>query len=371
MKKSLIALAVLAASGAAMAQSSVTLYGLVDVNLSSQKVDTGTSTTTTGINSGGFNGSRWGMKGSEDLGGGLKANFNLESGFGIDTGAQQQGGLLFGRQAWVGLSGGFGATRLGRSSTPFYDVDATYDALWGSLLSPAVQTFRTTTGFAGTAGNTGANSMTTQGAAARTDNTIRYDSPVMGGFSAAISHSLNEKAALATAPSATYSTSTVGVSVTSLAVTYAGGPLSANLAYQTEGKYNPAAGTSDRNFTRLQGSYDFGGIIARAVIGKAANINNVSGADATEYMLGADYAASTALTLSASYASSKDNATQSNLYALGGSGDVERKGLGLGAKYALSKRTFVYGGFEADTVTRTGTTDRKHQQFAAGVQHRF
>lgn len=93
MKKNLIALAVLAASGVASAQSSVTLYGLVDayvgtsrVKLSSPGVAT-SSTRQTVMDSGGFNTSRFGLKGSEDLGGGLKANFMLEAGFNVDTGA--------------------------------------------------------------------------------------------------------------------------------------------------------------------------------------------------------------------------------------------------------------------------------------------
>ena len=84
MKKSLIALAVLAASGAAMAQSSVSLYGIVDAAYGQVKVTDGVNTAkTTGMFDGGANGigdSRWGLRGSEDLGNGLKANFNLEQG---------------------------------------------------------------------------------------------------------------------------------------------------------------------------------------------------------------------------------------------------------------------------------------------------
>ena len=76
MKKSLIALAVLAASGASFAQSTATVYGIADLWIGSN--DTGATSTTT-IGSGGVNGSRWGLKGSEDLGGGLKANFKLNN----------------------------------------------------------------------------------------------------------------------------------------------------------------------------------------------------------------------------------------------------------------------------------------------------
>lgn len=112
MKKSLVALAVLAASGAAMAQSNVTLYGIADVWFGSSKFEvTGEdSARQTKVDSGGVDTSRWGMKGSEDLGGGLKANFQLESAVNMDDGTSTG----FDRQAWVGLSGGFGAVQLGK-----------------------------------------------------------------------------------------------------------------------------------------------------------------------------------------------------------------------------------------------------------------
>ena len=92
MKKSLIALAVLAASGAAMAQSSVTLYGRLDASVASVKTETTgavpvASITQTGVNESNLNSTFWGLKGTEDLGNGLKANFKLESRFSIDTGA--------------------------------------------------------------------------------------------------------------------------------------------------------------------------------------------------------------------------------------------------------------------------------------------
>ena len=88
MKKTLIALAVLAAAGAAMAQSSVTLYGIADVWVGSIKDGVGASSLTE-VGSGGFNTSRLGVQGSEDLGGGLSAVFKLEGNLGIDTGTRR------------------------------------------------------------------------------------------------------------------------------------------------------------------------------------------------------------------------------------------------------------------------------------------
>ncbi len=370
MKKSLIALAVLAASGAAMAQSSVTLYGLVDTFYANVSTDNGAGVTTSTnvLNSGAVNGSRWGLKGSEDLGGGLKANFQLESGFNNDTGAAAQGGLLFGRAAWVGFSGGFGAVSVGRIATPYYDVEGAQDAVFNSALSPETLTFRSST--AGNAGSIGS------AATARSNNTIKYVAPAMSGFGAAVSYGLDEKAvgSAATVAAPTLPLTTAGRAVTSLNLTYAGGPVAVSFAYQNEAAYNgsavaaglvPAVNYADINFTRLQGSYDFGGIVAKLGFGKAGNVGFKSGADTTEYMLGVDYKASSALTLSAGYANSSDNTT------LSGVADQTRKGFGLGAAYSLSKRTFLFGGYNTMTSAKTATPDSKVSLIAAGVQHRF
>ncbi|VVE89676.1 porin [Pandoraea bronchicola] len=113
MKKSLLALGVLGAfAGAAHAQSSVTLYGIIDAGLTytSNEVNAGNSALSTNgsknfkFSNGNLQGSRWGLKGAEDLGGGLKAIFVLENGFSLGSGALGQGGRMFGRQAYVGLS---------------------------------------------------------------------------------------------------------------------------------------------------------------------------------------------------------------------------------------------------------------------------
>jgi predicted porin len=118
MKKPLPALAVLGAfAGVVHAQSSVTLYGIIDqgINLTTNvKTATG-SAHLYNMSSGVMQGSRWGLRGAEDLGGGLKAIFTLENGFDLGSGALGQGGLLFGRQAYVGLSSSqYGAVTLGR-----------------------------------------------------------------------------------------------------------------------------------------------------------------------------------------------------------------------------------------------------------------
>ena len=128
MKKSLIAMSVLLAAGSAAAQSSVTLYGLVDTGLQYEKFkerDADGFTRSTGetkLSSGVVNGSRLGVKGTEDLGNNLKATFNYELGFKSNTGAFSTYGdndslTGFSRAATVGLSGNFGHIRLGRDTT--------------------------------------------------------------------------------------------------------------------------------------------------------------------------------------------------------------------------------------------------------------
>lgn len=115
MKKTLISLAILAAAGTVQAQSNVTVYGLVDAaveHLSNASASGGSLTRMPGLT--GSTPSRLGFRGTEDLGNGLKAVFTLESGFGVDSGTFNQGGRAFGRQAFVGLSGGWGTVTLGR-----------------------------------------------------------------------------------------------------------------------------------------------------------------------------------------------------------------------------------------------------------------
>lgn len=116
----------------AMAQSSVTLYGILDTGLSYQSSQTSLGSTSGGrsnlkLVSGVWSGSRFGFKGAEDLGGGLKALFQLEAGFNPDTGASQFTNAMFSRQAWVGLgSTTYGTLSAGRQYTPYYTLISPY-----------------------------------------------------------------------------------------------------------------------------------------------------------------------------------------------------------------------------------------------------
>ncbi|WP_233882424.1 porin [Paraburkholderia flagellata] len=119
MKKTLMVAALTGVfATAAHAQSSVTLYGLIDAGITysnNQRVSATSGHSAWQATSGTVNGSRWGLRGAEDLGGGLKAIFTLENGFNIDNGNLGQKGRMFGRQAFVGLaSDQYGAVTLGR-----------------------------------------------------------------------------------------------------------------------------------------------------------------------------------------------------------------------------------------------------------------
>jgi predicted porin len=116
LKKTVFATAILATfAGTAHAQSSVTLYGLVDAGITYVNHANAKAQDLVQYGDGVAQGSRWGLRGSEDLGGGLKAIFTLENGFNSGTGALGQGGALFGRQAYVGLAqDGVGSLTLGR-----------------------------------------------------------------------------------------------------------------------------------------------------------------------------------------------------------------------------------------------------------------
>ena len=330
MKKSLVALAVLAASGAAMAQSTVTLYGVADVWVGSVKVETGSSSTTsTSMISGGVSTSRWGMKGSEDLGGGLKAIFQFEQGVSVDTGAAAN----FGRQAYVGVAGGFGTVKLGLISSPFDNFQGASDGAFDSDLAPAnnpgAGVFRTSNEYIG-----------------KVSNTIAYESPTYSGFAGQISYSLDEDVAAQPA-------------ITSLALTYGAGPLAAQFAYQSEDKSTMA---NDVSYLRLGASYNFGVATAKFTYGAVDNVGNVDGAKTSEFQIGADMPISAAATLSASYAMSDDNAK---------AGDAKRSGFGLAVAYGLSKRTTLYGGFKIAKIDPLVGDNTDVTVFAAGVKHTF
>ena len=325
MKKTLIALAVLAASGAAMAQSSVSIYGIVDAAIHKDK------NADAAMIDGAVDSSRIGFKGTEDLGGGLKAHFVLEQGLNIDTGAAANATQAFSRETSVGFSGGFGAVKLGRFKSAYEQISGDTYAVFDSKLS-ATQVFAST-------GLKDANGNDVYKYSSRPNNSIGYTTPSFAGFSAAVTTNLDE-------------TKGVSNNVTAFNVVYEGGPFYADLAYQDEGDF------TDVQYTRLNGAYTFGAFKLKAGYG---NVDRpVKNTDVDEYHIGVDYTLAPNLILSAGFASSEaDNDPDSS------------DAFSFGAAYLLSKRTTVYGGyFDSDKIA-VKYRGAPESRFAVGVKHTF
>ncbi|WP_321794730.1 porin [Caballeronia sp. J97] len=159
----------LASVHTAQAQGAVTLYGIVDNGIVYTH-NSGGESTQIGLNSGSLSGSRWGLKGAEDLGGGLKAIFQLENGLNLNTGKMNQGGRLFGRQSYVGLSSSrWGTVTAGRVYDPLTDL--VQPSQGDNYLG---QTF------------TSPGDIDNADSSARINNAIKWTSPTYAGFTASL-----------------------------------------------------------------------------------------------------------------------------------------------------------------------------------------
>ncbi|MDH1813364.1 porin [Comamonas aquatica] len=316
MKKSLIALAVLAASGAAMAQSSVTLFGVVDAGVSYVKGSGGTSNY--GLSTGNMSSSRLGFRGVEDLGGGLKAGFWLEGGFNADTGdgkvAGASGtGFEFARRSTVSLMGNFGEVRLGRDETAAFNKLSAYSNF--SVI--------------GMGGFRGWNS--TIGNDIRQSNMIAYFTPNFNGFTAGVDYAFGEKAG----------DSKNGRYFGGFAA-YNNGPLSVTLG--ADRKNNVAdgkagfAGAAKVDTYGLGASYDFGVAKVNGLVLQAKEKDALNGVNTkqTSYALGVSAPVGGVGVVKAQYAlyNAENDAAADN-------GEAHQ--LSLGYEHNLSKRTALYG----------------------------
>lgn len=290
MKKSLIALAVLGLSGAAMAQSSVTLYGVADAGIGRIKnagTNDGGKTQFTSASTMNNGTSRLGVRGVEDLGGGLKAGFQFETGIDLDDGSQASaGGTMWGRQANVWLGGNWGTLKLGRQLTPSHLVTATYELTGVANYSVLGNTYNYA------------------GAGSRANSAFAYVTPNFGGFSAAAGFVSKNDSGL-------------GKNAWDIGLMYNNGPIAAGVsANKGAGKTNFQAGAkySFSSFA-LAASYNHVGNVRRGVgLGVGANVG--------AFGLVLDVTRDT-----------RNAAGKKYTNAL------------LEAKYALSKRTFFYGAF--------------------------
>lgn len=311
MKKSLIALAVLAASGAAMAQSSVTLFGVVDATYA---YGSGSVANRSQLTNSGYHASRLGFRGVEDLGGGMSASFWLEAGLNNDNGTgaatntnnqaatSTGGGLVFNRRSTVSLNGGFGEVRLGRDYTPQFWNLTVFDP-FGTLGVGGTQTL-----------NSGLGGPT----AVRASNAIGYFLPGnLGGFYGQAQYYLGENLS-----NAANKKDGNGLAAR---VGYANGPINVALAL-SETKYL----SGNIKAMNLGGQYDLGvaKIMAHYSQDKISN-----GADGTGYLLGA-LVPMGAGEIRASYSTYKiDNVVGA---------DPRSNKLALGYVHNLSKRTALY-----------------------------
>jgi predicted porin len=356
MKKSLIALAALGAfAGAASAQSSVTIYGIIDVGVS--KTNSGTSQLTflpDGLigarnvyNVRSSTSSRLGFRGTEDLGGGLKANFTIEHRLAPDTGAQEFGSAGFWQgQSWVGLSGGFGEVRLGRQYVPAFYIGLASDP-WGYDYNVA-----------GVIGFTrGGNGVT------RANNAVSYRTPNLSGFSAEVQVAAGEGG------SPVFGNATQGRNV-GANVQYAGGPLWVGVGYNDLDQNN----AFDNRYFNVGVAYDLGfvrPILAYSQGRTGTNTNN----DTKSYLVGATAPLGggrlKAVVARHDAAAGATPATGASFG--GGSYPVYTNGanttkFGIGYEYFLSKRTSVHA--DVGTAKTQGAFTRT-TGVEAGVKHVF
>jgi len=280
MKRSLLIAALsTVAAGSAMAQSSVTIYGRLNDSLEYQKV---ADTTVTKVQD---SASRIGFKGSEDLGGGLKANFVIESGFATDTGAA--GSRFWNRESTVGISGGFGAIRLGNmpASEAYF---ATSD--WLDMHNHGT--------------GTSEDALYSYTVTGTLQNAIAYTTPTFGGASAAIQIGLTEGPAKPSKPLAAAFNFDQGAihaglgyedkdGLKSLAVrgVYELGAFTFGGYYERNSGSSVFYGVSDykRNNFRVAGMYTLGASEFHLNFGKAGNVGGIDNTGATQVTAAYNY----------------------------------------------------------------------------------
>ncbi|MEM5439367.1 porin [Paraburkholderia diazotrophica] len=353
MKTKLLAAFVMTASAApAMAQSTVTLYGLIDEGINYTNNVGGKKLFE--LQSGTAQGSRWGLKGAEDLGGGLKAVFQLENGFNVNNGKLGQGGLMFGRLAWVGVaSDRYGTVTLGRQydSIVGYLAQTTANGAWaGAVFAHPYDNDNTDLTF-------------------RVNNTIKYTSPKIGGLTFGGTYSFSND------------TNFANNRAYSMGVEYSAGGLLLEAAYLQANNQSSTAGgaignnpVADENFLgsklRIFGAgatYTFGSanvgfsysntFVANPVSsGYVGTITPPSGTLSNlryqNFEINGKYQFTPTFFVGAMY-----TYTKSEFNATSGQQKPNYQTVGLMADYLLSKRTDVYvqSGYQHVGGDRTGT----------------
>ena len=315
MKKTLIAAAVFATVGtSAFAQSAVTIYGRLNETIERQKIGDDPNTWKMQNNS-----SRIGFKGSEDLGGGLKAGFQLEHGFNVENGQQSQS-AFWARQSEVNLSGGFGMVRLGNFTSESYYATADYVSMHNH--------------------DTGTSADRLYAYLGRDTSKVAYRTPSFGG--ATLEGAVTEGG--------------VGQRTYDFAANYDAGPLHLGAGYQ---KANPTDKSADQIAVRALyelGAFTFGGYVQRDKDGYGDGFGN-----RTTLRLSGMYVIGNAeLHLNVGRAGKYSNVT-----------DSAASQATLGVNYNLSKRTKVYTFYTKLSDGNAEVYGGDFKSFAVGVRHNF
>jgi predicted porin len=353
MKKSLLALAALSAfATAAQAQSTVTVYGIVDAGITETTTDTTASGATTSIkdkttgNGGAYTSQRLGFRGTEDLGGGLKANFVYEFGLNdndgvaadVDSGTDNATPTTT-RVATVGLSGSFGALDIGRQTT-------IADKAWG-------------VGDVGSGNNFIGRAYTSSGKLnnSRSDRLVNYVSPSFSGLTihAAMGERNNEATTVTTADR---------VKETGFGVQYSAGALNAMIGYSKEDKTLNSATVATPEQLVIGANYDFKMAKAFVTYAEAEDRSTanavINDKDVLELGVAIPFGKTT-LQLSMFDGENKPTTTTKQ----------DLSGYQVGVLYALSKRTTAYSVYGADKTETDGQNKTERDQFGFGIRHAF
>ncbi|RZL38217.1 MAG: porin [Rubrivivax sp.] len=324
-KKTLASCLFALAAGPALAQSSVTAYGLIDLSVGSGKA-AGTTATIKTADSGKMTTSYFGFRGTEDLGGGLSAIFQIDSFMRADIGASGRSGTdpFWARNAFVGFtSKDFGTLKLGRNTTTLFLATLNFNAIGDSFgYSPAIRHIFTSGTVTGDSG---------------WSDSVLYTTPTFAGFTASAFVAPGE-----------------GQGGRNVAATgsYTSGPLAAALVYQKVQKDGGATPVDDTTVWMANGSYDFSVVKLFAQYAKASN--DTKHVDYKIYEAGA----------SVPIGLGKLLMQYGRISPTAGAG---RKTLTVGYDYFLSKRTDLYAMAMSDKVAGLANGN----SFSVGMRHRF
>lgn len=390
-KKTLAAVALLGAFAGSAFAADVTLYGVVDegflyTHKDADKTDVD-AVDKLELKSGIQAGSRWGLKGTEDLGNGLKVGFILESGFNADDGTQSVSGTMFNREASLSVMGPFGQLSLGKIGAITQGTSS-----WGKV--GAVSAFGTSYD----AANVGNATNVFAATVGVMDNTIAYQTPKFAGFTVYAQYSMgNSKTGTSSTPTQVENKSSTD-RYYALGATYANGPVnlyfavdSVNYASYFDNTTPPSTQDMDDSLTvAFGGSYDFSVVKVFAgaqyfdevLVSKVSGLSNVGLDFLKSKMEGYALQASASAPLAGGtgyFGVGYVDASEADSVAASAGFDIKYYVASVGYKYDLSKRTNVYGVLsyakgDQDVTTATATVyDRKPSMvgFGVGLRHNF